>query len=956
MNIFPKALVRIGGISFDKIEQMNSIELKEYNEHIFDLIIRKEKKKETFTRDLLQLIQVTEDHKNQNLLQNFRRDLFNNRVIKESTFKKIEFLLSDDLKQQLTTYLQKKEEVEKILINFDKKYIDICLSHRRCLQTFANNEIFKKGLILSSVSLYNRLTDYTQKDPNSFRKNEFNIEFRVLKYLTRICSKTSPFSTFNNLAWSDIVEGVDGGIDIKSSTETSEGNTLSHIRINNHLLRYLKAILRHYRPFYTNLLVYINPTTQLEGNEYKFLTNHNNVEAFQKVSSNEVLGLILEVMTPSKDGIILEQLISTIADSVEGEIEVVENFITQLIDIGFLEFNWQVSGTDGDWENTFIEKYSKLAEKQIPLFDNLLKVLQDMITIKTEFSTASANDRIEILNRAHSQFKDICFLIHAEANLPAVERMNESEQKEFLREKKNESKAENAINGDPQKEKENVQFIFKHKSSTFFYFKPQDIFFEDTTRSINIRLDKEEVITLAKKLDAALSCCEFFDPYTNEKDQMFHYYKQKYGVDESINILTFYEDYFRDVKQLKPLENELQVKETELATCDDDNHEEKLKENSNSNPEFKKELKRNWMTAVGKLKLKESNLSYVNITLQELTKINQSIGLTPEINKYVSNGAFIQFFYDKSNDKPKLKCVVNATFPGYGKMFSRFLHLADPTVTGSLLDWNKKFTNNGELYIENSDASYFNANIHPNLMPKEVRIPGGHNMLPSQDQCSINEFNIKADTTLNRLYLENGKSKEKSYFFDMGFQAQSGRSPLFQLLNQFTKAQYHTTFSICDALNNHDHTKTPTIGKTVLILPRITFENDIILQRKTWLFPKEFLPKRNSLENDSSYFLRFNQWRNELQIPDEVFITINPFFRTMKIEEKDKINLTRNDSKPQYINHHNPLLIGLFEKLISKNCTMIKIQEMLPNSSQLFNINGEKFVFEKVLQWYKYEQ
>jgi hypothetical protein len=65
-------------------------------------------------------------------------------------------------------------------------------------------------------------------------------------------------------------------------------------------------------------------------------------------------------------------------------------------------------------------------------------------------------------------------------------------------------------------------------------------------------------------------------------------------------------------------------------------------------------------------------------------------------------------------------------------------------------------------------------------------------------------------------------------------------------------------------------------------------------------------------------------------------------------------NINPDDFKPQYINFNNPMLVGLFLKMISKMTDQITIEEMLPGSNDLCTINKKKYVTEFLIQWYYY--
>lgn len=137
-----------------------------------------------------------------------------------------------------------------------------------------------------------------------------------------------------------------------------------------------------------------------------------------------------------------------------------------------------------------------------------------------------------------------------------------------------------------------------------------------------------------------------------------------------------------------------------------------------------------------------------------------------------------------------------------------------------------------------------------------------------------------------------------------------------------------------------------------MVHPRIAYQNQIILQRKTWYIPKELLPGKKADESDWGYFARINEWRRSQGMPDEVFTFVNPRGQTENIEPESFNKVTRDDYKPQYMCFKNPLLVKLFQKQINKVPKVLKIEEMLPNSQQLLKIGRSRHVTEFVIQWY----
>jgi hypothetical protein len=256
-------------------------------------------------------------------------------------------------------------------------------------------------------------------------------------------------------------------------------------------------------------------------------------------------------------------------------------------------------------------------------------------------------------------------------------------------------------------------------------------------------------------------------------------------------------------------------------------------------------------------------------------------------------------------------------------------------------------------------------------MPFEIWMPSGHNSLSAENQIPITELQVcineknsapldlgaESRTTKtvrdNKLQIIHKSSQKRVYIFDLGFQGLMGRSQLFQLLEKFTLAEYLSWYPLLNVINKD--LQSEENKKTILVRPRVVYENQLILQRKAWFVPKEILPLKKSQESDWAYFERINEWRLENGMPDEVFIFVTQHGETENIKPEviKKLGLGRDDYKPQYVSFKNPFLVSLFGRLITKVPNRLRIEEMLPNSEQLLKIENNRHVTEFVVQWYE---
>jgi hypothetical protein len=430
--------------------------------------------------------------------------------------------------------------------------------------------------------------------------------------------------------------------------------------------------------------------------------------------------------------------------------------------------------------------------------------------------------------------------------------------------------------------------VFRRTYSTDFTFEPHQLWYEDTiladqpTVSRNIKNSLESLGDL-------LARTRGFDRCHEEQEKMAEFFKATYGLSAIVSVLQFYKDYSRKKDELK----------TAPATTRRNSKNKKM------------------------LDVFMKNLSQQTIS-DEITFGRSAVAHLSSIPNPASFAAFFHA-YQAGRDT---RLVLNSTAEGSGKMFSRFLHLFNDSVTQQLRQ-TRNLSNNDILFAEVTDASFFNANLHPRLMPCEIITPGGHSALPSPAQLRVDDLTVSHHKSRSRLMLRHTPSGKEVMVFDLGFQNKRGRSKLYNLLCAFSFGPHHNTHALLGRINDRFKASSSTMD-SVAILPRVIYENQIVLQRKEWHVPKSKLPARETSKAEGAYFLRLQQWRHALHIPDEVFIRGAHY-------------------KPQYISFKNPFLLSIFESSIRSCQDSLRIEEMLPHGEQLASTGGRAVEF--LAQW-----
>jgi len=933
MKIFPYVLLRVGGGPFAAFKQLCFQDTLQITDRRLALEIDLTAIQQSLSDHLYDLVRETPDNNVRSTLIGIRRDIFNGRSMADAQLELILPQLTLPVFRELTQYLEKKKAMEDLWQIGASSYERETVKLRKHFCTLIQENNLQYGLVLSSQNLLrNGIPNYLKANSGTLSKSERRTEQSLIKYLSRIYAKTSPFSAFTNLAVCQVHSSTENSFqNIKPVSCLRETAVSSHIRLNSLLYKYLSDLITKNRDIYRWFRLRPNPTLARKNGQFIYLTNSNNIESFQRIMAMPVLEVFQKLTANEKKGAVYQEVVETIVrgEYIDASSEEIASYLDQLIALGFLEFNIGVSGIDPDWD---IKLQNQLHDfvSVAPLTEELIETLKQLRRLANQYGQAALEDRQQILHTAYEVFKSTCLKLHEAAGLPEAERLFSVDTIQSLSQPPHQTKRADKTSV------EEVDNVFKRRAMTGFYFRPEQIFYEDTTHAIRPTLREEDVQALVAPLHHLLQGIHHFQGHEEEHITMQHYFLQTYGEGEIIPFLRFYEDYYRDIKKagsdspytVAPLIQEKRI------------HRQRWLE------EFGKSIKFE----------SEPSSTLVSLSLEQVDQTNDIVGIQelPEESPS-SYGMFIQPFYDyNSAQSPSLMGVVNSIFPGFGKMISRFLHLFDPAITNEIRLWNGSLTQDA-LLMEAVDASIFNANLHPPLMPFEVHTPGSHNNLTVEHQIPITELAITFAGDKNRLRLIHTPSKKTVYLFDLGFQGHRGRSQLFVLLEKFTLVEHLSYFPLVDRINQKWSQKTSNIGRenSVQIYPRITLAERLILQRQSWHFPKNILPFRESRESNWAYFVRLQQWRKTHQIPNEVFVYVIQKHHLQNPEIMASQRVNQDDYKPQYICFSNPLLVTLFEKLLYKTPSVLKLEEMLPNSEQLLSFGPDHYVTEFAIQWYK---
>jgi len=847
-KLFPYLFLRIAGDSYTNFEKLELRNIEKTLDKLQALDKDYAKTEKQISDQLYKAISKTKESKSRNLLIQIRRDVHNKRKIDYARIS-----LQDNLPKHLKRLLSKSDSLltqsSKLETKGEKIYEDNYKKNYKIFLTLLKNQNFQNGLTLSSASLLSSLKKYLQLQKVTDKKN-VKLERSLLRYLSRMYTKPTPLSSFTQIAL--------GKISSSKQTEIlashAHDKIKNRIEINHGLYIYLYRLLIQNKVLSRHIKIKHNSTIQIHGEQYNFLVNSNNKEAFTQIAINDAVKAIYELIQTQKEwqynDFVTHLHTHMYPDIEQQELEV---YIDQLISMGFLEYDLGISFLDPSFDKKLITRLRPLS-KHMPHIAELLETLKQLRIMSKKFGEAPVEKREKIRNKAYTLFRDCCYKLHIEAGLP------------------------------------------ENEWATAFTVQPQDLFFEDTYSN-----DEHAIPSPIKRnLDRVgefLSHMQIFDTCREEKYHIEKLFLSRFKQDVFFDVLTFYEYYQQTLEQYK---NKKESRDNAIVS------------------KYRKEQQEALDTIVAHINSQKENKDQITLSKKHFSHLRK---ISPMQES--SYGAYFQIYN-------KEQLVINDIAPGFGRMCGRFLTLFPPKLTNMHYKINTKESKD-VLLAESTDASVYNGNLHPPLMPYEIEYPGAQ-VREKTKTIPIAEIEIGYDSQKKCLLLRHKKSRKRIYVFDLGFLNVSFRSNLYNFLTKFSRSDHHQYHMITDKI--HSEIEKLQSENEIITLPRLVYEDCVVLKRKTWKIPIKSIPLKNIEEQDANYFIKINLWRMSYDIPPYIFIK------------------TTND-KPQFISFFNPKLILLFGNYISKTKNTVVIEEMLPDPVDILRSNKNKFVTEFYAEWYK---
>lgn len=258
--------------------------------------------------------------------------------------------------------------------------------------------------------------------------------------------------------------------------------------------------------------------------------------------------------------------------------------------------------------------------------------------------------------------------------------------------------------------------------------------------------------------------------------------------------------------------------------------------------------------------------------------------------------------------------VVNAIYPGNGRMLSRFLGYDQPSVS-TVREYLVDISLAGR-YLAVPGVFGMNANFHPQHAAEELGLPPFPTDYEGADAIAIGALNLRYDETRHNIFVCDGDGNPIDCFY-------------FGILFSYRLPKMHF---LIDALSGFSEAPPPIgrvlagqqqKGEQITFAPRIAI-GSIVAARASWSVPSDQLPRADV--PPAEFFYRLLNWRDRHGLPHEVYFSSTQLRST----DGEGASAMFKWRKPMFLNFQNPMTVRALQRLLRKSQAAVFFNEALP--------------------------
>lgn len=407
----PHVLIRLAGFPYHILDKLKH----EKTSRLIDRLVKVESERDEVGSELINhlynIIGSIKDETTRKKLIKIKRDIKQNRIPKEQSINYILGTNSRFVEQLFQKWVSKDNEVKCIKEKINGVFEEELIQSRQNMQNIVDNEDFKKGLLLSSRGLYEKLNKYLSTPIDKQNAKLRKIEKMLMVYLSRITTKTSPFSTFTPIGLANF--NKQKGI---MSAYWDEGKV--RVKINHLIILYLIQAAEQHPDIIEEIPLTVNPELKIEngkvqllqtmwrtGDEYMKSTINN--EAFVKFNYTKQIEKILKTVK-NNPGITLQLLKHKLSKESNSSPNDIENFIKQLISLQVLNARFQIPDNVDDIISAWLNKIDGFSGFTVSSLREILKEIKKEVD---SYTVKKSDDRKSSLDKISSLYSKACSVL-----------------------------------------------------------------------------------------------------------------------------------------------------------------------------------------------------------------------------------------------------------------------------------------------------------------------------------------------------------------------------------------------------------------------------------------------------------------------------------------------------------------------------------------------------------------
>lgn len=387
LKIFPLVVVRRAGISFSILE-----ETVWDGDAVEAALNKTTAMAESHRQKLLQACDQTLTHLPENAqrssVYNARKRIFKGRKPSAAQFSELpEHLRIATADWQMTLGLAAREQHA-----LEQAYAAALLKGYELIQRMAGWPDIRAALLYSSHDLLEQLPALLQKPPSGWRKKEKQTAHALARYVVRAASKTSPFSRFTTVGLQQENVLEEAFLDYKYSVTPNAG-----------LLPAIYDVLLQHPAFFHALRIRLNPCITRSADAYAWLHHNGEQEGFQQTTGTPVLNAVVEWLLQSDRKSAFHSLVRYLHSLTDADNSPLEQWILDLIDTGFLEWELPESGLSPSWAGNLYQYLGALPAEAVIV--ETAQLLQWLRTVARTLPYMDSESAIQAQREAWQQIQ-----------------------------------------------------------------------------------------------------------------------------------------------------------------------------------------------------------------------------------------------------------------------------------------------------------------------------------------------------------------------------------------------------------------------------------------------------------------------------------------------------------------------------------------------------------------------